>query len=72
MREAAANLGVTSHVIRRLIRDRILPAEQVVRGAPYQIRASDLRDDRVSEALGRNASPRHDPDQSHLPIFADT
>jgi DNA invertase Pin-like site-specific DNA recombinase len=72
MCEAAANLGVTSHVVRRLIRDRILPAEQVVRGAPYQIRASDLRDDRLIAALDRKAGPRHDPDQSHLPMFPDT
>ena len=34
MREAAAKLGVTSHVIRRLIQDGALPAEQVVPGAP--------------------------------------
>ena len=42
MREAAAKLGVTSHVIRRLIQDRVLPAEQVVPGAPWQIQAKDL------------------------------
>ena len=40
MAEAATALGVTNHVIRRLIKDRVLAAEQVVPGAPYQIRAS--------------------------------
>jgi hypothetical protein len=34
MREAALKLGVTNHAIRRLIGDGILPAEQVVPGAP--------------------------------------
>ena len=34
MTEAAAALGVTNHAIRRLIRAGVLPAEQVVPGAP--------------------------------------
>jgi excisionase family DNA binding protein len=33
MSEAASKLGVTHHRIRRLIKDRVLPAEQVVPGA---------------------------------------
>jgi excisionase family DNA binding protein len=41
MTEAATRLGVTHHRIRRLIKGGILPAEQVVPGAPYQIRADD-------------------------------
>jgi len=36
MSDAASALAVTNHVIRRLIKDHILPAEQVVPGAPYQ------------------------------------
>ncbi len=36
MSEAAAKLGATNHAIRRLIREHVLPAEQVVPGAPYQ------------------------------------
>ena len=43
MTEAAKQLGVTNHVIRRLIKDAILPANQVVEGAHYQIRAEDLQ-----------------------------
>ena len=42
MREAAAKLGATSHVIRRMILDGVLPAEQVVQDAPWQIQAKDL------------------------------
>ena len=37
MSEAAKLVGVTNHIIRRLIKERILPAQQVVPDAPYQI-----------------------------------
>src|SRR5436305_10795692 len=43
MSEAATTFAVTQHRIRRLIKDGILPAEQVMPGAPYQIRASAPR-----------------------------
>ena len=39
MTEAAKLLLITNHAIRRLIKTGILPAVQVVPGAPYQIRA---------------------------------
>jgi excisionase family DNA binding protein len=69
MSEAAATLGVTRHTIRRLIKDRILAADQVVVGAPYQIRASDLQDERVGTALERRARPcRADP-ENQPPMF---
>ena len=62
MSEAAAALGVTHHRIRRLIKDGILPAEQVVPGAPYQIRATDLQRERVAARLGEQLRPcRIDP-----------
>lgn len=72
MTEAAAKLGVTNHVVRRLIRDCILPAEQIVPGAPYQIRAADLEDDRVATALARKARPRRDDQQDQIPMFPNT
>ena len=56
MREAAAKLGVTSHVIRRLIQDGALPAEQVVPGAPWQIEAQNLETDAVLAALADGSS----------------
>ena len=69
MSEAAGKLGVTNHQIRRLIKDRVLAAEQVVRGAPYQIRACDLDDERVTVALGRKGRPcRVDP-LNQIPMF---
>ena len=72
MSEAAALLGVTHHRIRRLIKDGILAAEQVVPGAPYQIRTTDLRDERVTTAIGRTARPcRADP-ENQLPMFTGT
>ncbi|EQD46026.1 resolvase domain-containing protein, partial [mine drainage metagenome] len=53
MSEAAVKLGVTNHQVRRLIKEGVLSAEQVVFDAPYQIRASDLQDERVIAALSR-------------------
>jgi hypothetical protein len=42
MSEAAKLLGVNNDLIRRLIRQCVLDAEQVVPDAPYQIQASEL------------------------------
>src|SRR3712207_3739467 len=57
MSEAAAKLGVTRHRIRRLIKDGVLQAEQVVPGAPFQIRASELENERVVAAIARTGAP---------------
>ena len=51
MSGAAELLGVSNHVVRRLITTGVLPAEQVVPRAPYQIRASDLETEAVRRAL---------------------
>ena len=72
MREAAARPGVTTHAIRRLIREGILPAEQVVPGAPWQIQATDLETDALLNALAHKSRPRHAPAQGQLPMFADS
>ena len=72
MTEAATALGVTNHTIRRLIKDGILAAEQVVPGAPYQIRAADLREDRVILAIGRTGRPRRVDSDNQLPMFSGT
>ena len=72
MTEAAKLLGVTNHVIRRLIKDGILGAEQVVPNAPYQIRASDLHSNSVIDSIARKGRPcRVDP-KNQLPIFTDS
>src|SRR6266536_3061478 len=72
MSEAAAKLGVTNHRIRRLIQDRVLAVEQVVPGAPYQIRAADLQDDRVAAAIARNGRPCRTNLENQIPMFPDT
>jgi len=72
MSEAAALLNVTHHVIRRLIKEGFLAAEQVVPGAPYQIRASDLHNDSVTSALARQVHPCRVNSENQLPIFTDT
>ena len=69
MSEAAAALGVTRHLIRRLIRDKLLAAEQVVPGAPHQIRKSDLQADQVGAAIKRRTRPCRSERQSELPMF---
>jgi hypothetical protein len=53
LREAAQSCGVTSHRIRKLIKAGVLRAEQVVRGAPFQILAADLAAPAVAEAIKR-------------------
>jgi excisionase family DNA binding protein len=70
--EAAKMLSVTHHAIRRLIRDGVIAAEQVVPGAPYQIRASDLHDARVASALERRSRPYRPEQTKQIPMFSDT
>jgi excisionase family DNA binding protein len=72
MTEAATKLGVTNHRVRRLIKDRVLAAEQVVPGAPYQIRVSDLQDERVIAAIGRKGRPCRVDLKNQIPMFPDT
>ena len=72
MTEAAKTLGVTNHAIRRLIKTKILAANQVVPGAPFQIRASDLETDAVTAAIARKGRPCRIADQDTLPVFPGT
>jgi excisionase family DNA binding protein len=70
MSEAAAKLGVNNHRIRRLIKDGLLPAEQVVPRAPYQIRASDLLDQKVIDAAARTARPCRIDGENQISMFS--
>jgi excisionase family DNA binding protein len=72
MSEAARELGVTNHAIRRLIRDGDLPAQQVMPGAPHQIQSSDLQSERIAALLDRRAGPRRPGTQSQPSLFPDT
>ncbi|MCF8491432.1 MAG: DNA-binding protein [Rhodospirillum sp.] len=69
MTEAATELGVTNHVIRRLIKDEILPAKQVLKGAPYQIRVEDLHSEPVCQAIRSKERPRRTEYASQLSMF---
>jgi hypothetical protein len=70
--EAATTLGITRHRLRHLIASGLLTAEQVVPGAPYQIRAADLQDERVIAALGRKGRPCRLASEDQLSMFPDT
>ena len=72
MSQAAAKLGVTNHRIRRMIKDGLLPAEQVVPCAPYQIRASDLMDQKVIDAAARTSRPCRVDDEKQISMFSST
>lgn len=69
MSEAAKQLGVTNHVIRRLIKDQLLPADQVIPDAPWQIRASDLQTEAVTAALARKHRPCHNNVEGQISMF---
>jgi len=72
MSEAAVMLGVSNHQIRRLIKEGVLPAEQVVPDAPYQIRARDLHEERVTLALARKGRPCRVIPENQTSMFSDT
>ncbi len=72
MSQAAQRLGVNNHRIRRLIKDGLLPAEQVVPCAPYQIRASDLLDPKVIDAAGRTDHPCRADGEKQISMFSTT
>lgn len=72
MTEAATALGVTNHRIRQLIKAGALPAEQVVPGAPYQIRADILTSASVQAAAARKGRPCRITETDTLPMFTDT
>ena len=72
MSEAASKLGVTNHRIRRLIKDGVLQAEQVVPGAPFQIRATDLEEEHIIGAIARTGAPCRTEVENQLSIFSNT
>jgi excisionase family DNA binding protein len=69
--EAAKACGVTAHRVRQLIEAGVLPAQQVVPGAPYQIKAADLHDTQIANAMGRKGRPRQWSPENQIPMFSD-
>lgn len=53
LEEAAAHLEVSEATVRRLIKEKVLPADQLCKGAPWVIRASDV--DRETVRLAAEA-----------------
>ncbi len=72
MTEAANELGVTNHVIRRLIKDGILSAKRLVEGAPYQIHADDLLSESVQDVIKRKGRPCRAVPQNQISMFPNT
>jgi excisionase family DNA binding protein len=71
LEEAAARLKVSEPTVRRLIKDKVLPAEQLCKGAPWVIRAGDLDREtvrRAAEARRRRRPPSVDPHQNVLSL----
>ncbi|MER9606793.1 recombinase family protein, partial [Mesorhizobium sp. M0243] len=68
--EAAKKLGVTAHRVRRLIKEGVLPTEQVVPDAPHQIRAADLEKDQVTQ-FPRHRGPCRIKMESQKSLFPD-
>jgi DNA invertase Pin-like site-specific DNA recombinase len=72
LRDAATKLDVNHHQVRKLIKAGVFSSEQVMPGAPHQIRAADLESERVIAALKRKGRPcRVDP-ENQIPMFSDT
>jgi excisionase family DNA binding protein len=72
MSEAATMLGVTNHRIRRMIKDGVLAAEQVVPRAPYQIRRSEVQSERIIAAAAGQVTPCRVDSENQTSMFPGT
>ena len=71
LEEAAACLKVSEATVRRLIKEQVLPANQLCKGAPWVIRASDLDREAVrcaADARRQRHPPSDDPRQNVLSL----
>jgi excisionase family DNA binding protein len=69
--EAAARLEVSEATVRRLIKEKVLPADQLCKGAPWVIRASDVDREtvrRAAQARRQRHPPSDDPRQNALSL----
>lgn len=68
--EASEKLGISRHALRRLMGEGVLPAFQVVKCAPWQIRVEDLEAPAVVEAVQRWISaPCRENSTAQEPLF---
>jgi DNA invertase Pin-like site-specific DNA recombinase len=73
LQQAARQLGVSPTIIRRLIERKILPATQIVPGAPWEIITQDVTSSRVIQAAMElknrdNCEQRRYVDERTLPL----
>lgn len=69
--EAAARLEVSEATVRRLIKEKVLPADQLCKGAPWVIRAGDVDHETVrhaADARRQRRPPSDDPRQNVLSL----
>jgi excisionase family DNA binding protein len=70
MEEAARILNVSEATVRRLIQEKILPAAQHCKGAPWVIRADDLHDAKVKQAADARRQRRPPSDDAQQNVLA--
>jgi DNA invertase Pin-like site-specific DNA recombinase len=71
LEEAAKILDVSEATVRRLINEKIVPAHQLCKGAPWVIRAGDLEHDKVTgaaDARRQRRPPSDNPRQDTLAL----
>ena len=69
LEDAAKILDVSEATVRRLIQEKVVPAQQLCKGAPWVIRASDLEHQTVrdtADARRQRRPPSDDPRQNTL------
>ncbi len=72
LRDAATKLSVSHHQVRKLVKAGIFSSEQIMPGAPHQIRAADIESEQVIAALKRKGRPcRVDP-ENQISMFSNT
>jgi DNA invertase Pin-like site-specific DNA recombinase len=72
LRDAAAQLGVSHHQVRKLIKAGILNSEQIIPDAPHQIRAADLASEQVVAALKQKGRPCRVDSERQISMFTNT
>jgi DNA invertase Pin-like site-specific DNA recombinase len=72
LRDAAANLGVSHHQVRKLIKAGVLNSGQIMPDAPHQIRAADLASEQVVAALKRKGRPCRVDSEKQISMFTNT
>ena len=71
LEEAAKILDVSQATVRRLIQEKVVPAQQLCKGAPWVIRVSDLEHQTVrdtADARRQRRPPSEDPRQNTLAL----